>query len=148
MKKFFILIWTLFIAVNVSAQRTWKIGDFYNVKGKRGIVFSVTSDGKHGMIISLDDNIYCKFNEAASWCRSHGTGWRLPTISELKEISNRLSWLNKALAKVDGDKLLRVPYWSSWETDLGGAVVRLEDGWLERVSKYYDLHCVRAVSAF
>ena len=35
--------------------RTYSIGDYYNENGKRGVVFQVWDDGRHGKIISLDE---------------------------------------------------------------------------------------------
>ena len=36
------------------AKRTWKVGDYYDVDGKEGVVFWVDETGKHGKIVSLD----------------------------------------------------------------------------------------------
>lgn len=36
-------------------ERTWKVGDYYNVDGKEGVVFWVDETGKHGKIVSLDE---------------------------------------------------------------------------------------------
>ena len=35
-------------------ERTWKVGDYYDVGGKKGVVFWVDETGKHGKIVSLD----------------------------------------------------------------------------------------------
>ena len=35
--------------------RTYSVGDYYNENGKRGVVFEVWDDGRHGKIISLDE---------------------------------------------------------------------------------------------
>lgn len=40
--------------LNTLTSAPYKIGDFYNEKGKRGIVFDVSADGKHGKIVSLE----------------------------------------------------------------------------------------------
>ena len=40
--------------VSQSVERTWKVGDYYNVDGKEGFVFWVDETGKHGKIVSLD----------------------------------------------------------------------------------------------
>ena len=40
--------------VSQSVERTWKVGDYYNVDGKEGVVFWVDETGKHGKIVSLD----------------------------------------------------------------------------------------------
>ena len=36
------------------AAKTYKVGDYYDKDGKKGVVFEVTSDGLHGKIVSLD----------------------------------------------------------------------------------------------
>lgn len=40
--------------VSQPVERTWKVGDYYNVDGKEGIVFWVDETGRHGKIVSLD----------------------------------------------------------------------------------------------
>ena len=35
-------------------ERIWKVGDYYNVSGKEGVVFWVDETGKHGKIVSMD----------------------------------------------------------------------------------------------
>lgn len=35
-------------------EKTWKVGDYYNVGGKEGVVFWVDATGKHGKIVSMD----------------------------------------------------------------------------------------------
>ena len=36
-------------------SKTYKVGDYYNENGKRGVVFEVWDGGRHGKIISLDE---------------------------------------------------------------------------------------------
>lgn len=48
--------------VSQSVERTWKVGDYYNVDGKEGVVFWVDETGKHGKIVSLDQA------EKKQWC--------------------------------------------------------------------------------
>jgi len=36
------------------AVNTYKVGDYYDKNGKKGVVFEVTDDGLHGKIVSLD----------------------------------------------------------------------------------------------
>ncbi len=40
--------------VSQPVERTWKVGDYYNVDGKEGVVFWVDETGNHGKIVSLD----------------------------------------------------------------------------------------------
>ena len=46
-------------------ERTWKVGDYYDVDGKKGVVFWVDATGKHGKITSLDQDQlrWCTFNQ-------------------------------------------------------------------------------------
>ena len=37
-------------------EKIWKVGDYYNVDGKEGVVFWVDETGRHGKIVSLDQN--------------------------------------------------------------------------------------------
>lgn len=37
-----------------TEERTWKVGDYYDVDGKRGVVFMVDMNGRHGKIIGLE----------------------------------------------------------------------------------------------
>ena len=41
--------------VSQPVERTWKVGDYYNVDGRKGVVFWVDETGKHGKIVSLDE---------------------------------------------------------------------------------------------
>ena len=45
----------------VPVEKTWKVGDYYNVDGKEGVVFWLDETGKHGKIVSLDQ-------EELMWC--------------------------------------------------------------------------------
>lgn len=50
--------------VTVS-EKVWKVGDYYSVDGKEGVVFWVDKTGKHGKIVSLDqaDLLWCTREE-------------------------------------------------------------------------------------
>ena len=39
-----------------STQVVYKVGDYYNVNGKKGVVFWVDESGKHGKIVSLSES--------------------------------------------------------------------------------------------
>jgi hypothetical protein len=47
------LTYNLMQSNNVLTSGPYKVGDFYNDGSKKGIVFEVSADGKHGKIISL-----------------------------------------------------------------------------------------------
>ncbi len=38
---------------DIATQETYKVGDYYNVNGKEGVVFSVDATGRHGKIVSM-----------------------------------------------------------------------------------------------
>ncbi len=46
-------------------EKTWKVGDYYNVDGKEGVVFWVDATGKHGKIVSMDQAKlqWCTYDE-------------------------------------------------------------------------------------
>lgn len=39
----------------LTATRTYKVGDYYNENGMKGVVFEVWDGGRHGKIVSLDE---------------------------------------------------------------------------------------------
>ena len=45
------------VSVPSDTGKTWKVGDYYNVDGKEGVVFWVDETGKHGKIVSLDEKV-------------------------------------------------------------------------------------------
>ena len=133
----------------VTTQNTYKVGDYYNVDGKEGVVFEVTSDGRHGKIISRNET-RSNWEGAKSWCASLGSGWRLPTEEELQTIYRVKSTLNSTLV-VNGDELkVEDLYWSSNDTDsIFTLIVSMSNGYTY-AGNYYkdDDYYVRAVSAF
>ena len=49
-------------SVPADADKVWKVGDYYNVDGKEGVVFWVDETGRHGKIVSVKCNSY------VCWC--------------------------------------------------------------------------------
>ncbi len=108
----------------IPAQtKTYKVGDYYNDGVKEGVVFEVSSDGKHGKIVSMKQSA-----TELRWC------------SEKKERKRQIG----ASSKTDGAKNMAVvkaiPGWESmypafkWCADLG-------EGWylpaIEELLKIY-----------
>jgi hypothetical protein len=128
------------------AQKTWKVGDFYDVNGKQGVVYIVTPDGMHGKIISLYQT-YTTWEEAKKWCSNLGSGWRLPSKGELLHIYKVRNTLNQILPAV-GDVIPSEYYWSSTEQNSEHAwLVDMYRGGTDIDNKDLD-YDVRAVSAF
>ncbi len=128
-------------------SKTWKVGDYYDVNGKQGVVFTVTPDGKHGKMVSLNE-IKDTWSNAKSWCSSPGSGWRLPTKEELIAICRVKDRLNQTLVSV-GEEIADRSYWSSSEDDskMAAVVLMRDDGYTYYGSKSFNFY-VRAVSAF
>lgn len=40
---------------NVETKGPYKVGDYYNENGKKGVVFYIEASGKHGKIVSLTE---------------------------------------------------------------------------------------------
>ena len=77
-------------------EKTWKVGDYYNVGGKEGVVFWVDETGRHGKIVSMDqtelqwctDDKYNKKLTGIATDRSNG-------MNNLRSIMKIDEWRNK-----------------------------------------------------
>ena len=77
-------------------ERIWKVGDYYNVDGKEGVVFWVDETGEHGKIVSMDqtklqwctDDEYKKELTGIATDRSNG-------MNNLRSIMKIDEWRNK-----------------------------------------------------
>ncbi len=75
-------------------KMTWKVGDYYDVDGKEGVVFWVDETGKHGKIVSLDE-------AELRWCTEKefkkGTAAtdKSDGMKNLQSIMNISDWRNK-----------------------------------------------------
>ena len=128
-------------------EKTYKVGDLYDENGKKGVVFEISADGKHGKIVSLiegsekwskdDSKVGCynwqdgyanmhKIQEipqwqekfpAFAWCANLGEGWYLPAIKELETIFNKMTIINATLFAVGYKRLMYDWYLSSVEED-------------------------------
>lgn len=57
MRNIFLSVLTIMMITPLcmnAQNRVYKIGDYYNVNGVKGIVFQITDGGRHGKIVSLD----------------------------------------------------------------------------------------------
>ena len=127
-------------------EKTYKVGDLYDVNGERGVVFAVESNGKHGKMVSLTQT-FGNWNGAKTWCNALGNGWRLPTRGELLVIYENKNALNAVLTAM-GQEITNGFYWSSIEFNLNSAWrVSMLNGYTYYYDKYFSGD-VRAVSAF
>lgn len=129
------------------AEGEVRVGDIVMVDGEMGVVFAVTSDGKHGKVMSTSQT-RGDWYEARSWCADYGYGWRLPSKAELKVIGNNRSLLNSALNDGGYAVLCNSWYWAAEEKGENKAwLVVMNYGNTLDSYKNLDFY-VRAVSAF
>lgn len=135
-------------SVSDVTSATYKVGDIITINGKKGVVFVVSSDGKHGRAVSLD-GVQGDWYEAVEWGASYCEGWRLPNRDELKRLYNVLEDVNEAIFFADGLKIPDSCHWTS-EDDGSSDIAWFVN--MENVNTAYkyknDYNYVRAVSAF
>ena len=124
-----------------------RVGDIVMVDGEFGVVFAVTTDGKHGKAMSISET-KCNWDDAEKWCANYGVGLRLPSLDELQEIYRKKSAINSALSGNGYTTLSNGWYWAS---ESNGEVcawsVYMGDGDTHDYRKL-NYHYVRAVSIF
>ena len=129
------------------AVRTYKVGDYIEINGVGGIVFTVWNGGKNGKAVSLKE-WKCDWNDAKQRCSSLGQGWHLTTKSELQAVYNNKSAVNATLSSMAERTIADGWYWASEEYEAdrawGVAVYRGHANY----NRKSDLNYVRAVSAF
>ena len=84
------------VSVPSDAGKIWKVGDYYNVDGKEGVVFWVDETCRHGKIVSVDE-------VELPWCTGYEYGKRLTGIApdrsdgmkNLQSIRKIPDWRNK-----------------------------------------------------
>lgn len=134
--------------VSYATSTTYKVGDIIEVNGKKGVVFVVSPDGKHGRVVSLDGSTRITWYNAVEVGKYYCQGWRLPNRDELELLYKVLEDVNEAIFFADGEKIDDSFYWTSEEKTGGSAwLVCMYDGFACHLSKY-DFGYVRVVSAF
>ena len=78
------------------SEKTWKVGDYYNVDGKEGVVFWVDATGKHGKVVSMDQTElqWCTDDEYNKWLTGIATD-RSNGMNNLRFIMKIDEWRNK-----------------------------------------------------
>lgn len=143
--KRFLLTCVALLAFTTTAF-AYKVGDIIMVGGEKGIVYTVTSDGQHGEVMSVMQG-EGTWEVAKHWCAQYGSGWRLPSKDELLVIYRKKDVLNPIL-KANGYNALSGWCWSSTEVNSYRAWdVYMIYGYT-RSSLKDDFVYVRAVSAF
>lgn len=119
MKKLLTLIVALLAIFNLSAQ-VYKVGDCYDVDGKRGVVFEVSDDGKHGKIIAVSQPAEkMTWHKAMEWAKGLNDGWYIPSFEEFEVLLKEQEVVCAKLRELG----VKPPYWSWSTTDFGGDFV-------------------------
>lgn len=100
--------------VDVASERVkqYCIGDYYNDNYKQGVVFDVWDNGRHGKIISINEEQGTRW-WVSDWCMNHGNGWYLPDCEELKCIYQHKDIINRTLYNIRAKEITNGNYWSS-----------------------------------
>lgn len=101
-----------------SGNKTYKIGDIYEIGGMKGMVYRVEGGGQHGWAISLNRVSDISWGGAKQWCE--GKGWRLPTLEEIKFLYSIKNAINTLFSHRGGSPLNNI-YWTS--TAYGGGLI-------------------------
>lgn len=124
--------------------RTYKVGDYIEINGVGGIVFTVWNGGKNGKAVSLKEWV-CDWNDAKQRCSALGQGWHLPTKSELLAVYNNRDAVNATLSSM-AEGALKVYVTSEKHPDVGVWYVSMYNGYIDQGGPYGNYY-VRAVSA-
>jgi hypothetical protein len=105
-----------------TGNTTYSVGDFYSKNGVAGIVYKVSSDEKHGMLISLQESIQDWYS-AFLWCQSLGSGWHFPSTEELLDIyagfHSNWTTINATISEYGGVPITV----GTWAMDYGSSTV-------------------------
>lgn len=83
------------IKQGLGRNGVYEVGDYYNRDGKEGIVFEVSEDGRHGKIVSLDE-------EKLEWCTT-GQYKKLDVVGASSSSDGEFN-TNKVMSCTDGDQ--------------------------------------------
>ncbi len=147
MNKLLFLYFLSFLCINAQAQETISIGELHPKLG--GYVFSISRDGKHGLVAAEKDLGKFSWSDAEKKADASKSGgfedWRLPT-------KDALNLMYENLHKKGLGGFSREWYWSSTE----GIVDSSRFGvWLQNFGDGYQFavykstpYYVRAIRAF
>lgn len=98
--------------VTSQQNRTYKIGDVYNLNGYDCIVSEVSEDGKHGKVIYRDKKFYDTWDNAHKNCKKLGENWRLITESEMDNVIKNINIINEAISQnTSYGRIKSAEYW-------------------------------------
>ncbi|MBR4029722.1 MAG: DUF1566 domain-containing protein, partial [Alistipes sp.] len=93
------LMWTTVdVLFNTTTSGPYKVGDYYNENGRRGVVFEVWDGGRHGKIVSLDETKGV-WDSRVTWDGGYKNGTRTYADSKSDGKANT----DKIMARSDSD---------------------------------------------
>ena len=79
-----------------QVNKVYKVGDYYNVNGKEGIVFEVSADGRHGKIVSLKQSGALQWaSDSTEQSRTIATDYKSDGTKNLAKVREISGWQNK-----------------------------------------------------
>ena len=84
--------------LNSTTSSPYHIGDYYNENGKKGVVFEVSADGRHGKIVSLDE-------EERKWCKGEEQYDRWNVVGASSTTDGKAN-TDRVMARLDSDEYL------------------------------------------
>ena len=133
-----------------ASDGRYEVGDYYNCDGKEGVVFATSNGGRNGEIVSLYET-KANWDEAKQWCLNHGSGWKLPSESDLHTIAADLDKINGTFNIIGRKIRVDASYWTGVEvSDIAESAFLVSMH--GRTGREWDHksahHRVRAVSSF
>lgn len=117
----------------VPPAKTYKVGDSYDENGKRGVVFEVSADGKHGKIVSLAE-------KRLLWANDNFDSWR----EEICAYSETNGAVNMAVVQCIPNWREKYPAFA-WCADLG-------EGWylpaINELKAIYDIRNILNLKSY
>lgn len=112
-----------------------------------GIAYQEKTAYQQGMMISIDETSG-KWNVANSWCSNYGSGWYMPSITELSTVYSKKSYINSALSTL-GKTTIGGKYWSAIRYDNSYYYIyNMDTGYSDSNGHYSNTYYVRVVREF
>ncbi len=91
-----------------------QFGQYVSINGVGGLVIQpVTETSTTVSILSLDE-AQKDWNSGLAWCAAKGSGWYMPTLSQLSALNNTYQSLNATLSEIGGTEIAsNEEYWTS-----------------------------------
>ncbi|MBQ5806880.1 MAG: DUF1566 domain-containing protein, partial [Tidjanibacter sp.] len=61
------------------------------IHGKEGVILSLSDDGEHGKLISVEYHTVLNWKDSQKWYSDLGADWRLPSREELQTLKSLIS---------------------------------------------------------